>query len=109
MLLYKEKKYTEAANKFIKAAELDPTSALFANNAGFAFYKLQNYEESVAWFKKAIALDANRAVAYINLGDAYGKLQRNAEARQSYEKYLELAPASKSAADVKLKLQALAP
>jgi TonB family protein len=109
MLLYKAKKYEEAVSKFVQAAGLDPASALFANNAGFALYQLQKYEESVGWFKKAIALDANRAVAYLNLGDAYVKLQRNADAKQAYEKYLALAPASKSAADVKLKLQALAP
>jgi len=47
------------------------------------------------------------AIAYLNLGDAYGKLNRNAEARGAYRRYLELAPDSKSAADVKKKLDAL--
>jgi hypothetical protein len=44
MRLYKEKNYSEAAAKFMRAAELDPTSALAANNAGFAFYKQEKYE-----------------------------------------------------------------
>jgi tetratricopeptide (TPR) repeat protein len=109
MLRYKEKNYKEAANKFIQASASDPASALFANNAGFALYKLQRYEDSIGWFKKAITLDSNRAVSYLNLGDAYGKLQRNSDAKQAYEKYLELAPASNSAAGVKLKVEALTP
>jgi predicted RNA polymerase sigma factor len=37
------------------------------------------------------------------------KLNRNAEARQAYQKYLELAPNSKVAPDVKKKPDALPP
>ena len=107
MRLYKEKKYEEAFAKFSKAASLDPSSALIANNAGFALYKLERYEDSVRWMKKAITADPNRAVAYVNLGDAYAKLGNNAEAREAYARYLELSPNSRSAADVKQKLQSL--
>ena len=107
MRLYKEKKYEEAFHTFTRAAALDPNSALIANNAGFALYKLEHYEDSIAWFKKSIAIDPVRAVAYLNLGDAYVKLQRTPEARQAYEQYLQLAPASHSAPAVKQKLDAL--
>lgn len=109
MKLLKQSKYEEAAGKFASASAAAPKNALFANNAGFAYYKLENYEQSIAWFKKAIEIDPSRAVAYLNLGDAYVKLNRNAEARQAYKKYLELAPNSKSAPDVKKKLDALPP
>lgn len=107
MRLYKEKNYTDAAEKFVAAAELDDDNALFANNAGFALFKLQRYDEAVQWFEKAIAIDANRAVAYLNVGDAYVKLRRNAEAKKAFEKFLELSPNSKSAADVKERLKGL--
>ena len=109
MRLYKEKKYAEAASKFSEAAALDPDSALAANNAGFALYKLEKYEDAIGWLQQAIVRDPNRAIAYINLGDAYAQLKRNAQARQAYEKFLQLAPSSKSAGYVKEKLKTLGP
>ncbi len=109
MQLMRAKNYKEAATNFVEAAKLMPSSALFANNAAFAYYKLERYEESVNWCERAIEIDPKRAVAYVNLGDAYVKLNRNAEARRAYTKYLELAPNSKSAPDVKKKLDALPP
>jgi peptidoglycan/xylan/chitin deacetylase (PgdA/CDA1 family)/TolA-binding protein len=108
MRLYKEKKYSDAAFKFAEAARLDPANALFPNNAGFAYYKMEQYEEAVRWFQRAIALDHKRAVAWLNLGDAYAKMNRSEDAGKAYEKYLELAPDSKVAPDVREKLKALA-
>ncbi len=109
MKLMKEKNYKGAAPIFAEAAKLDPGNAMLANNTGFAYYKMERYVESVPWLQKAIGIDPKRAVAYLNLGDAYAKLNRTAEARQAYTKYLELAPNSKSASDVKKKLAALPP
>jgi TPR repeat len=79
----------------------------YANNVGFALYKQEKYDLAISWFKKTIQLDPQRAVAYLNLGDVYAKLNRNAEARGAYGKYLDLVPDSKSAADVKKKLDVL--
>jgi peptidoglycan/xylan/chitin deacetylase (PgdA/CDA1 family)/tetratricopeptide (TPR) repeat protein len=109
MRLYKEKNYVEATTKFMRAVQLDPASALAANNAGFAFYKQEKYEEAVQWLNRAISIDPRRAIAYVNLGDAYLKLKRDADARHAFEKYLELAPTSKSADYVKQKLKELTP
>jgi TolA-binding protein len=99
--------YETAIAKFQQAAQLDPTDPQFANNAGFAYYKLGRNDDSLYWFDKAIEIDPKRAVAYLNLGDAYVKLNRNAEARRAYVKYLELAPDSRSAPEVKGRLDAL--
>ncbi|MBZ5524476.1 MAG: polysaccharide deacetylase family protein [Acidobacteriia bacterium] len=109
MRLYKEKKYAEAAAKFNEAAAADPTNAQAVNNAGFAMYKLEKYADSIPLFLQTLKLDPVRAVAYINLGDAYVKLQKIPEAKAAYEKYLEMAPSSKSAPDVREKLRALNP
>jgi len=114
MQLMKKGDYEQAVGAFVHAACMmgtrnDSTAALFANNAGFAYYKMGKYEDSVTWLKAAIEDDPKRAVAYLNLGDAYAKLNHNAEAHQAYAKYLELAPNSKSAPDVKKKLDALPP
>jgi tetratricopeptide (TPR) repeat protein len=98
-----------AVGWFVGAAMGDPTNAEYPNNAGFAYYQLGKYEESVLWLEKTMSIDPNRAVAYLNLGDALVRLNRSAEAREAYTKYMGLAPNSKSAADVKKKLEALSP
>ena len=41
--------------------------------------------------------------------DAYAKLNNNASARRDYTKYLELAPDSKAAPEIRKKLEALPP
>ena len=107
MRLYKEKKYSQAAEKFEQAALMKPESALFANNAGFAHFKLGLYPEAIEWFQKTIALDPNRAIAYLNLGDAYLQLGKKSEAKQAFEKYLQLQPNSKAAPGVQEKVKSL--
>lgn len=107
MRLYKEKRYADAAAKFVAASGLQPANALFANNAGFAFYRLGQLDEAVKWFQKTIALDPKRAVAYLNLGDAYFDQQKKSDAKDAYEKYLALASTSKTAASVREKLKSL--
>jgi hypothetical protein len=122
---FRKKQYGLAASKFEEAATLDPKTAQYANDAGFAYYKMGiemqaarpdaasvynvNFEKAVTLLQKTIEIDPKRAVAYLNLGEVYAKLNRIVEARQAYTKYLELVPDSKSAADVKKKLDALAP
>jgi hypothetical protein len=96
-----------AVGWFVGAARTDSSNAEYTNNAGFAYYQMGKYGESVLWLEKTISIDPKRAVAYLNLGDAYAKLKRNGKARQAYTKYLELAPDSKSTAQVKKKLDAL--
>jgi tetratricopeptide (TPR) repeat protein len=94
--------------RFTQGAAADPANAQLANNAGFVLYKMQKFGDSLEWFQKAIVADPKRAVAYLNMGDAYVKLERKDEARQNYQKFLELAPNSSSAAAVKAKVAALA-
>jgi TolA-binding protein len=107
MRLYKEKRYEDAATKFTEASNLQPASALFANNVGFVYYRMERYDDAAKWFLRTIALDPNRAVAYLNLGDAYVNEQKNAEAKAAYQKFLTLSPNSRSAPDVRAKLQSI--
>jgi hypothetical protein len=106
--LMQAKDYASAIAKFMGADLLaGHKNAEYANNVGFALYKAEQYQTAVDWLKIAIGIDPKRAVAYLNLGDAFAKLNRNAEVRQAYTKYLELAPNSNAAPDVKKKLEAL--
>jgi peptidoglycan/xylan/chitin deacetylase (PgdA/CDA1 family)/uncharacterized caspase-like protein len=107
MRLYKEKRYTEAAAKFVEASKAKPASALFANNAGFAYFRMGQYQEAAKWFQQAISVDPKRAIAYLNLGDTYQEMHRISEAKSAYQEFLALAPNSKSAPAVRDKLNAL--
>jgi hypothetical protein len=117
--LMKRQEYEVAALKFAEASKLDPASAEFANNAGYAWYKRGSFQMAVTWLDQSTRLDPKRAVAYLNLGDALAHLivnvspqeahLANVAAHQAYEKYLELAPNSKAASDVRKKLAALPP
>jgi len=110
--LMRKGKYTDAREVFIKAADLDPSNAEYPNNAGFAYYKEGEYDFSIEWFGKAIQIDPKRAIAYLNRGDAFARLDRDATgsmARKDYEKFLELAPNSKAAPDIRKKLDTLPP
>ena len=81
---------------------------MFANNLGFAWYRAGKLQDAVLWFQQAISLDPRRAVAYLNLGvTRTRKAQEEAPAREAYQKYLDLAPNSKAASDVKKKLEAI--
>jgi hypothetical protein len=101
--------YQTALTYFMGAAGRAPDNAEYANNVGFAYYRLGDYENAVTWLYKATEIDPKRAVAYLNLGDALVKLNQHREpyAREAYQKYLELAPNSKLAPEVKKKLDAL--
>jgi hypothetical protein len=110
MALMRKGKYKDAREVFIKAADLDPSNAEYPNNAGFAYYKEGELDFSLEWFDKAIEIDPKRAIAYLNRGDALAKLNRDATgsmARKDYKKFLELAPNSKAAPDIRKKLDAL--
>jgi hypothetical protein len=108
--LIRGKDYATAELRFMRASLLaGDKNPEYANNLGFAFYKLEKYDLAVYWLKKTTELDPRRSVAYLNLGDTYAKINRNAEAREAYKKYLELAPDSKAAPDVKKKLESLPP
>jgi len=109
MILMRERKYRDATEAFAKAASLDPSNALYPNNAGFACYKSGDYYFAVEWLGKAIEIDPKRAIAYLNRGDAFAKVNPDDSymARKDYEKFLELAPDSKAAPEVRKKLDAL--
>jgi hypothetical protein len=109
MMLMRERRYRDATETFIKAAGLDPSNALYPNNAGFAYYKSGDYYFAIEWLGRAIQIDPKRAIAYLNRGDAFAKLNLDDSymARKDYEKFLELAPDSKAAPEVRKKLDAL--
>ena len=130
MSLMDEGRYKAAAAEFVKASQLDKScNPLYPNNTGYAYYKMGDYLSAVAWIGQSMRCDPKYAIAYLNRGDAFvglylthkGQPKRDDlqhccidsrtpcvdEARKDYQKYLELAPDSKTAAEVKRKMSAL--
>jgi tetratricopeptide (TPR) repeat protein len=60
-----------------------------------------------AWASKAIALDANQADAYVFLGGAEQALGHRAAAKTAYQRYLQLSPRGRYAADLRAILGSL--
>jgi len=130
MSLMNEGKYEAAAAEFVKASQLDKScNPHYPDNAGYAYYKMGDYSSAIAWIGGAMTCDPKYAVAYLNRGDSFvGLYLANkakpkhddlehccddlstpcaGDARKDYQKYLELAPDSRNAAEVKRKMSAL--
>jgi peptidoglycan/xylan/chitin deacetylase (PgdA/CDA1 family)/uncharacterized caspase-like protein len=106
-LMYREKKYDEALQKFQSAVELKPNDAVLLNNLGFLLYVMGRYDDAVNYLQKTLSADPRRKEAHGNIADALLKLGRRDEAKQHYEQYLALYPGSPRAAEVKKVLQGL--
>jgi hypothetical protein len=130
MSLMNEGKYEAAAAEFVEASQLDKTcNPHYPANAGYAYYKMGDYSSAIAWIGGAMTCDPKYAVAYLNRADAFvglylankakpkhddlehccGDLSTPCagDARRDYQRYLDLAPSSNNAAEVKNKIDAL--
>src|SRR5580704_5623664 len=58
-------------------------------------------DDLILWSSGSISRTRHKTRVQKHLGDGLVKLSRNSEALETYTKYLELAPNSKSASDVK--------
>ncbi|HWC97749.1 MAG TPA: polysaccharide deacetylase family protein [Candidatus Sulfopaludibacter sp.] len=106
-LLYREKKYDEALQKFKGAVELQPNDAVLLNNLGFLYYVMGRYDDAVNYLQKTLTADPKRKEAHGNIADALMKLGRRDEARQHYQQYVALFPNSPRAPEVKKLLETL--
>ena len=59
------------------------------------------------WATKAIAIDAHRADAYVFLGSAEQAFGHKAAAKAAYQRYLQLSPHGRYAADLRAVLGSL--
>ena len=104
------KKAEEALNKVVA---LDP------GNAHRTFYNLgvvienrddateADHRKAVEAFRKAIDLKPNYALAHRDLGFALLRLGDLAGARKEFQKYVDLEPRAKDAADIKATIKSL--
>ena len=80
-----------------KSASLDPENPITAFNLGLAMFQSGNNEQAASHFRRSLDLDATLADSHYMLGHVLLRQGDAAGARQSYEKFLELAPDSPNA------------
>jgi outer membrane protein assembly factor BamD (BamD/ComL family) len=74
---------------------------------GEFYFKKNDYRAAAGRFREATKWNDGNADAWLRLGDAAEKMKDPKAAREAWEKYLQLAPDAKNAAEVKKKLSNL--
>jgi uncharacterized caspase-like protein len=105
--LFRARKVDEALEKSRQAVVQKPNDPILLNNLGFLYYAAGRYNEALPCLEKTLQIDPKRKEAHGNIAELYVKLGRNAEAKQHYEEYLKLYPASPKAEEFRRILQTL--
>ncbi len=87
--LYKNEKYEEALDCYLKAEKADPKNINVYFKEGEAYVMLEKYEEAAKTFKKIILLDKNNGLAYFHLGNTAFLADNPMEGREMYAKAIK--------------------
>lgn len=97
-LYYKNKKYKEALNSYLKAENDVPDKSAIAFNIANAYYKTNDFDNALKYFERSLRNDnVFNAKVMFNMGDCYFK---SGELKKSYEKFkaaLKLDPDNRDA------------
>lgn len=74
---------------------------------GEFYFKKGDYRAAAGRFTEATRWNTGNAMAWLRLGDAQERMKDAKAAQSAYEKYLQLAPEAKNAAEVRKKLEKL--
>ena len=74
---------------------------------GEFYFKKSDFKAAAGRFREATKWNDSNAEAWLRLGDAEEKMHDTKAAREAWEKYLQLAPDAKNAAEVRKKLDRL--
>jgi tetratricopeptide (TPR) repeat protein len=85
-------KYSEAADAYKKALNIDPSDAEALNGLGISYMKLKKNKEAIEIYKQAIALGSNTAWVYSNLGLAYIEARMYKEALEPLTQATNIMP-----------------
>lgn len=90
--LMKADRHREALERYSRAIELDPLSAVYFCNRAAAHFKLNDHEGAVADCTAALVLQPDYGKAHGRLGLALTALERHREARQAFARAASLEP-----------------
>jgi tetratricopeptide (TPR) repeat protein len=92
LIRLQQKKFSDAADLFRRAAKVDKTSAVVRNLLAICLSETGALEEAVEHFRKAIALQPGVADTHKNLGNALFLLGRHEEAARQCQRALAIRP-----------------
>lgn len=81
----------DAVSAYERAAELNPAMAKASIRAGVIWRLARNYNQSLASFQKGLQADQNFPPAYREIAELYFYTGQYDKAKESYQKYLDLA------------------
>jgi tetratricopeptide (TPR) repeat protein len=90
-----------------RAFSFNPVQSQREVTAGLFYFKKGNYIAAASRFDEATKWNEGNAEAWLRLGEAQEKKSNAKAAREAYEKYLQLAPDARDAAEIKKKLEKL--
>lgn len=89
---FKQKRYLEAKNEFLRAISIKPDASEPYNYLGICEIELGEQKKGIAFIKKAIQLNPKNYSAYNNLALVYKKMGLLKESMELYQKSLYLNP-----------------
>lgn len=87
-----------------KEYSFNPLQAEQELRVGNFYFKKGSFRAAALRFREATRWNPGLAEAWLRLGDAQEKLGEQKAAREAFEKFLELAPKHKRAAEIRKKL-----
>tara|TARA_B110000238_G_scaffold192747_1_gene228390 strand:+ start:82 stop:1071 length:990 start_codon:yes stop_codon:yes gene_type:complete len=88
---FKNHRYSEAAEKFIKAHDLNPQDYSFLENAGMALIKNEKYQEAIYYLDKVISNKSSKeGKSEFGLGVCYEKLNKKEMSCKYYNSSMKL-------------------
>jgi len=108
-----QQQHAEPAEEDVTSAphqyEFNPIQAESEIKVGRFYMKRGSFKAAAGRFEEATKWNPQSAEAYRLLGEAREKLKDPKAARAAYEKYLEMSPGARDAAEVRKRLAALQP
>lgn len=89
----------------VREYSFNPLQAEKELRVGNFYFRKGSYRAAAMRFREATRWNPKWAEAWLRLGEAQEKLGDEKAAREAYEKFLELAPRHKRAAEVRRKLE----
>lgn len=92
VMLYFEKKFSEAEKEYFKALKINPKEPMVYNNLGVIYMNQKKWEKAIESFKKELEINPNYDHALYNLGVVYYQIKEEEKARNLWEKVIEVNP-----------------
>jgi tetratricopeptide (TPR) repeat protein len=82
----------EVIAAYLKAAEIDPTSAGALVNLGTVYFNAKDWKEAERYYRKAVEVDPEYALAHFNLGNLYDERSDRPAALEHYIAAIRIHP-----------------